>query len=74
MFTTVHTDVFTKHKKDAIIQFLYDNNINQLRKEGKVITETWKAICQADANDSVNELIYTGNLNTYYERYLRGAV
>lgn len=74
MFTQVHTDVFNKHKKDAIFQFLYETNLKQLIKENKVISETWKTICRADANDSVNELIYTGNLNSYYERYLRGAV
>lgn len=74
MFTRVHSSVPIEQKKDAVYRHLYENNIRQLIKEKKVITDTWKMICINDAIAEVNSLITDGNLSSYYNRLKAGAV
>lgn len=74
MFTRVHSSVPIEQKKDAVYKYLYENNIRQLIKEKKVITDTWKMICRNDAIAEVNSLIMDGNLSNYYNRLKAGAV
>ena len=74
MFTRVHSSVPIEAKKDAVYRHLYENNIRQLIKEQKVITDTWKLICMNDAQAEVNNLVVDGNLSNSYNRLKAGAV
>ena len=77
MFTKIHSNynnVSANEMRNAVFNHLYKMNIHQLYREGKVITDVWKAICAETAKDDLNKIIIDGNLRTYWQRLKEGAV
>ena len=74
MFTQIHINTTCEQKRNVVFNYLYNWNIRTLIKEGKVITDVWKEICRQTASDDVRDLVLSRNLDSYYNRLVRGAI